>query len=134
MKKLTIPALFYGGLCIFSLVVGALYFTGVLELNPVELSDDFVAGIDDLDSFARMMGVVTFVVGIVQGLTSFAIWKRRMFYLPLGFTVFSILSVAVKLTGKISAFPMLKLAAYLIVLGILLFDRKEFNKQKHITE
>ncbi|MCR4600421.1 MAG: hypothetical protein K5767_01595 [Clostridia bacterium] len=50
-----------------------MYFTGVLELNLVELSDDFVAGIDDLDSFARMMGVVTFVVGIVQGLSSFAI-------------------------------------------------------------
>ena len=126
MKKLTIPAIFYACLCIFSLVVGILYFTGVRELNPLELSDSFVDGIEDLSSFARKMGVVTFVVGIVQGLSAAAIWKRRFYFLPFGFTIFSIASVVVKLTGKINAFPLTKLIAYLIVLGILIADRKEF--------
>ncbi len=129
MKKLIIPEVFYACLCIFSIVVGILYFTGIRELNPLELSDNFVTGIKDIHAFAKMMGVVTFFVGIVQGLTAFAIWKRRFYFLPFGFTVFSILSVVVKLTGKINAFPIIKLIAYLIMLAILIVDRKEFSKR-----
>ncbi|MBR0416876.1 MAG: hypothetical protein IJI56_03605 [Firmicutes bacterium] len=69
------------------------------------------------------MGFVTFVVGIVQGLTVFSILKagRPVYYwVALGFTLFSIASVVFKLKGKINAFPILKLIAYLAILTVLL--------------
>ena len=42
------------------------------------------------------------------------------YLLALGFTLFSLASVSWKLKGKINAFPLLKLAAYLLILFILL--------------
>jgi len=129
MKKLTVPCVFYACLCVFSLVVGVLYIAGARELNPLELSDGFVSRIRDVRAFARMMGGVTFLVGVVQGLTALAIRKRRFYALPLGFTIFSIASVTVKLAGKINAFPLLKLVAYLVMLAILIADRREFGRQ-----
>ena len=88
------------------------------ELNPLELSDKLMQRLSDHQKrkrFARFMGFVTFVVGIVQGITSFSIFKagRKLHYwIATGFTLFSIGSVAVKLKGKIHAFPLLKAVAY----------------------
>ena len=123
---LTLCGFFYAVLCIFSIVTGLIYMSGKKELNPLELSDDFVKRLDDpekMRSFTKKMGLVTFFVGIIQGLTSYAILKGRtpvFYWIALGFTVFSICSVGYKLKGKINAFPLLKLVCYLAVLVILL--------------
>lgn len=118
--------LFYALLCVFSVVTGAMYLAGRRQLNPVELPDQFVTRLGDegkLERFARIMGLVTIVVGIVQGVSAYAIllahgeWAR---WFAVGFTVFSLCSVLFKLTGKISAFPLLKLGAYIAVLIALL--------------
>ncbi|MBR3349732.1 MAG: hypothetical protein IKG55_06625 [Solobacterium sp.] len=119
---------FYGLLCVFSIVTGIIYMSGKRELNPLELSDSFVKKLDTLEKrslFAKKMGFVTFVVGIVQGITSYAILKGNNAFwygIALGFTLFSIASVAFKLKGKINAFPLLKAAAYTAILIILLFS------------
>ena len=117
---------FYALLCVFSIVTGIIYMSGRRELNPVELPDSFVGRLLDegkLKRFAMQMGAVTFVVGIVQGLTSYAILRAgspALYWVALGFTIFSICSVAFKLKGKVSAFPLLKLAAYVTILVVLL--------------
>lgn len=123
---LVLCSLFYAVLCVFSLVTGLIYMSGRRELNPLELSDAFVKRLSDpvkRAAFARRMGLVTFVVGIVQGMTSFAILAAGTpgrYALALGFTLFSICSVGFKLKGKVSAFPLMKLAFYLAILVVLL--------------
>ena len=100
---LIISAIFYGVLCIFSIVTGSIYMSGKKELNPLELSDKFVSKLkekDKLSEFAKIMGLVTFIVGIIQGLTSYSIFVDRYYALSIGFTIFSILSVAFKLKSK----------------------------------
>ena len=125
---LLLCGLFYALLCVFSLVTGVIYLTGRRELKPLELSDSFVQRLSSenkLRAFARFMGFVTFVVGIVQGVTAYALIRRgspTLYWIALGFTIFSICSVGFKLKGKISAFPLLKLVAYLAILVILLLD------------
>ena len=100
--------------------------SGKKELNPLELSDKFMEKLSDpvkRSAFARKMGAVTFAVGIIQGLTSFSLLKGASplpYWFALGFTVFSIGSVVVKLKGKINAFPLLKFAAYVAILVVLL--------------
>ena len=119
---------FYAVLCVFSIVTGLIYASGKKKLNPLELSDRFMARLSDpekLRKFTINMGWVTFAVGVVQGLTAFAIFRRgsaALYALALGFTLFSIASVAVKLKGKLSAFPLLKCAAYLAILAVLLLQ------------
>ena len=69
------------------------------------------------------MGWVTVLVGLVQGLTAYALFRRgsSLFYaIALGFTLFSIGSVVWKLKGKISTFALLKSMAYAAILLILL--------------
>ena len=118
--------LFYLLLCVFSIVTGLIYLSGKRELNPLELSPKTMERLSDPEkrmSFAKKMGFVTFVVGIVQGITSYAILKggSPVFYgIALGFTLFSICSVLFKLKGRINAFPLLKLVAYLAILVVLL--------------
>jgi len=122
-------ALFYGVLCIFSIVTGIIYMSGRKELNPLELSDRFVEKLSDQERkqrFARQMGFVTFVVGIIQGITSYSIYTHTGYGIALGFTIFSIASVLFKLKGKINAFPLLKLGAYVLILVILLVERSVF--------
>lgn len=103
-----------------------MYALGRRTLNPLELPDRFVERLNDegrLQRFARFMGVVTFVVGLVQGATAWAILTARdggSYALALGFTAFSICSVLLKLRGKVSAFPLLKLVAYLAITVVLL--------------
>lgn len=123
---LTLCGIFYALLCVFSIVTGILYMSGKRELNPLELPDSFVQKLSSenkLERFAKQMGLVTFVVGIVQGLTAYALILGRspaFYWIALGFTIFSIGSVAFKLRGKINAFPLLKLAAYVAILIVLL--------------
>lgn len=118
--------LFYAVLCVFSIVTGLMYASGRKELNPLELSESYMKRMTDagtLKRFTVKMGWVTVLVGIVQGITAFSILKagKPVFYwIALGFTLFSICSVACKLKGKINAFPILKCCAYVAILAILL--------------
>lgn len=123
---LTLCGAFYAVLCVFSVVTGLMYAGGKRALNPLELSEKFMSRYADpgrLKRFTVKMGWVTFAVGIVQGITAWAIFRRNgpaTYWIALGFTVFSILSVAFKLKGKVNAFPALKCAAYLAILIVLL--------------
>ena len=117
---------FYALLCVFSIVTGLLYAGGKKELNPLELSDRFLARYADPEKRARFavrMGWVTFLVGIMQGVAAFAILRGHsslLYWIAMGFTLFSIASVACKLKGKISLFPILKSVAYVTILVVLL--------------
>lgn len=123
---LILCGIFYGILCIFSIVTGIIYMSGRKELNPLELSDRFMKKLSDPDKrrkFAQKMGFVTFIVGIVQGITAYCILKGSSpldYWIAMGFTLFSIASVSVKLKGKINAFPLLKMIAYAVIFVILL--------------
>ncbi len=129
---LILCGIFYSVLCVFSIVTGLIYASGKRKLNPLELPDSFVNKLDEEDKlkrFAIQMGYVTFVVGIVQGLTAFSLFKAKglLFYLiAFGFNLFSIASVLFKLKGKINAFPLLKLCAYIMILIVLLVYRRSF--------
>ena len=117
---------FYTLLCVFSIVTGLMYSSGKRKTNPLELSDKFMSKYDTpekLKRFTIMMGWVTFAVGIVQGITAFALIKAGKpiyYWIALGFTLFSIASVAFKLKGKINAFPIIKCIAYVAILIVLL--------------
>ncbi len=117
---------FYSLLCVFSIVTGLIYMSGKRELNPLELSDGFVAKLNSpgrLHKFTVFMGFVTFAVGLVQGITAFGLFAANSpiyYWIALGFTLFSIVSVTLKLRGKINAFPLLKAVAYVMILIVLL--------------
>lgn len=123
---LLLCGIFYAVLCVFSIVTGLMYASGKKKLNPLELSDKFMSRYTDSDRLMRFtikMGWVTFLVGIVQGITSFAILHRRnavLYWIALAFTLFSIASVVWKLKGKINAFPVLKCIAYTAILVVLI--------------
>jgi hypothetical protein len=123
---LLLCGIFYAVLCVFSIVTGLMYASGKKKLNPLELSEKFMSRYTDSDKLKRFtikMGWVTFLVGIVQGITSFAILHRHnavLYWIALAFTLFSIASVAWKLKGKINAFPVLKCIAYTAILVVLL--------------
>ena len=119
---------FYGVLCVFSIVTGCIYMSGKRQLNPLELSDSFVAKLDTpekMSAFAKKMGFVTFIVGIVQGITSYSILVGRSpvcWWIAFGFYLFSICSVLFKLKGKISSFPLLKLVCYTVIFIVLVLS------------
>ncbi len=123
---MTLCGIFYAVLSVFSLVTGLIYVNGKRKLNPIELSDKFMSHFtsqDKLNLFTKTMGWITFIVGILQGITSFAIFQRNKmayYWIALGFTLFSITSVAFKLKGKINMFPVLKCILYTAVLIVLL--------------
>ena len=123
---------FYALLCVFSIVTGLMYASGKKKLNPLELSDKFMSRYEDPDKlkkFTVKMGWVTFVVGIVQGITAFSmicIYYPVCFWIALGFTIFSICSVAFKLKGKINAFPILKCIAYVAILAVILLIGRKY--------
>ena len=123
---LTLCAVFYAVLCVFSIVTGLLYARGKRKLNPLELSEKFMSRFTDeerLRRFTVRMGWVTFAVGVVQGLTAFALFRRGgvlPYAAALGFTVFSLSSVLFKLKGKLGLFPLVKCAAYFAILAVLL--------------
>ena len=124
-----IYGIFYGVLCIFSIVTGLIYMSGKRKLNPLELSDKFVEKLKNENLTKRFTfdaGLLTFVVGIVQGITSYSLFVRKSlfnYYFALGFTIFSIGSVAFKLKGKINIFPLLKSIAYILILILLLLNK-----------
>ena len=126
---LLLCGIFYSVLCIFSIVTGIIYMSGKRKLNPLELSDKFMEKLSDpekLLKFTKKMGLVTFIVGIVQGITAFCIFRGGtpvFWWFALGFTVFSIASVAYKLKGKINAFPLLKSIAYIAIFVVLIMYR-----------
>lgn len=126
---INISGIFYGVLCVFSIVTGIIYMSGKRKLNPLELPDKFVEKLKDNNQIKRFTfdaGLLTFVVGVVQGITSYSLLLRRgvvNYYIALGFTVFSIGSVAFKLKGKINIFPLLKSVAYIAILIILLLTK-----------
>ena len=127
---LILCGIFYSILCVFSIVTGIMYGFGKRSLNPLELSDKFLEKFeskDEIKVFTIKMGWVTFFVGIVQGLTALAIFKRTFYWLAIGFTVFSIVSVLVKLKGKINIFPIIKLFFYLIILIVLIISFSSFK-------
>ena len=122
---LIISAIFYSVLCVFSIVTGIIYISGIKELNPLELSDKFVSKLKKekkLSKFAKTMGLVTFLVGIVQGITAYTIFIDKYYAISIGFTIFSIFSVAFKLKNKINIFPLLKSLAYISILIILIIN------------
>ncbi len=132
--------IFYSVLCVFSIVTGIIYMLGKRKLNPLELSEKFVQKLEEnhsVDSFAKKMGLVTFVVGIVQGITAFAFFFGHSpiwYWIALGFTIFSIGSVCVKLKGKINFFPLLKFIFYVLILIVLLLNGTRnlfFEKNNH---
>lgn len=123
---INISGIFYGVLCIFSIVTGIIYMSGRRELNPLELSDKFVKKLENNNLKKRFTfdaGLLTFFVGIVQGMTSYSLLMRKFYYLALGFTIFSIGSVLFKLKGKINIFPLLKFFAYVLILVILILSK-----------
>ena len=123
---LSLCGAFYALLCVFSIVTGLMYANGKRELNPMELSDRFMNRYSEpekLRRFAVKMGWVTVAVGIAQGIAALAIlWRQGAAYwwIALGFTLFSIASVAFKLKGKVSTFAVLKSIAYAAILIVLL--------------
>ena len=126
--SLILCGIFYSVLCIFSIVTGIIYMRGKRKLNPLELSENFVKKLDDeqMSAFAKKMGFVTFVVGIVQGITAYCFILGNSsicFYIALGFTIFSICSVLFKLKSGINIFPLLKLIAYVLILVVLLYTK-----------
>ena len=123
-----ISGIFYGVLCVFSIVTGIIYMSGKRKLNPLELPDKFVKKLENENLTKRFTfdaGLLTFVVGVVQGITSYSLIIRNSmvnYYIALGFTIFSIGSVAFKLKGKINIFPLLKSVAYVAILIVLLLN------------
>lgn len=119
---------FYSVLCIFSIVTGIIYMSGKKKLNPLELSEEFVKKLNDSNKmgvFTKRMGFVTFVVGIIQGITAFSLLKGYhpiLYYISIGFTIFSLCSVLIKLKGKVNMFPVMKLFFYVVILVILLLS------------
>ena len=90
---LILCGIFYAVLCVFSIVTGCIYMSGKKELNPLELSDRFMERLSDPEkrmAFARKMGAVTFVVGLVQGITSYCIYRAKGAGIVHGKPVFSI--------------------------------------------
>ena len=124
---------FYALLCVFSIVTGLMYARGKRKLNPLELSEKFMSRFTDeerLRRFTVRMGWVTFAVGIVQGITAFAIFRGNSlicYLIAIGFTLFSIASVAFKLKGKINLFSLLKCVAYVTILIVLLLPKARMH-------
>ena len=131
MKKHYIPMTFYACLCIFSLIAVVAHLAGSRTFMTLELSKSFILQkIEAVQPFLNKICVVTFIVGVLRGLSALAILKRRFFYFPVGFTVVSIIAVVVKMTIEFNGLYILKLAAYLTMLAILITDRKNFGKKQ----
>lgn len=121
--------IFYWVLCVFSIVTGLRYLRKGNVVNPLELPKKMAARMDDPEYMRKtsvFFGWLTFWVGVVQGLTAWSVmfggspWNYR---LALGFTVFSLISAGSKLLMTFNIFPILKEAAYLAILAVLLLRR-----------
>lgn len=127
--------IFYSTLCIFSIVTGIIYMKEKRKLNPIELSEKFIKKLDTdtkINKFTTKMGFITLLVGIIQGIAAISLFKghnKIFYYISLGFTIFSILSVLFKLKSKINTFSLIKFIFYTLILIILLLEstRVYFN-------
>lgn len=133
---ITFCGIFYSILCIFSIVTGIMYMSCKRELNPLELPDTFVNKLKQdetkLKRFVFDAGLLTFVVGLLQGLTAYSLFKghsKVLYFIAFGFTLFSIFSALTKLKKKFNTFPLFKSIAYITILIILLLPvtRTLFN-------
>ena len=135
MKKHYIPMTFYACLCIFSLIAVVAHLAGSRTFMTLELSKSYyLQNIDATQTFLNKICVVTFIVGVLRGLSALAILKHRFFYFPAVFTVVSIIAVVVKMTIEFNGLYILKLAAYLTMLVILIADRKDFGAKVNHDE
>ena len=101
----------------------------------LELSKAYILqNIDAVQTFLNKICVVTFIIGVLRGLSALAILKRRFFYFPVVFTFVSVIAVVVKMTIEFNWLYILKLAAYLIMLVILIADRKNFGAKVNHDE
>jgi len=124
---LSICAVFYAILCIFSIVVGIITISSG-SFSVIELNQDAVSLIENALSTintgtAVFFGLITIVVGILQGLASAFILlghSRIGFWYAIGFTLFSLLSCSSKLFMSVNLFSIAKIAAYILVLVFLL--------------
>ena len=131
MKKHYIPMAFYACLCIFSLIAVVAHLAGSRTFMTLELSKSFILQkIDAVQPLLNKICVVTFIVGVLRGLSALAILKHRFFYFPVGFTIVSIIAVIVKMTIEFNGLYIVKLVAYLTILAILIADRKNFGKKQ----
>jgi len=96
--------------------------SGKRKLNPLELSDKFVKKIKDMDKFTKKMGLVTFIVGIAQGISAIGLYKiSYLTYFSLAFTIFSFISAFTKLWNKWSNFAFIKLICYSLILCLFVY-------------
>jgi len=140
-KLLFFCGIFYTILCIFSIVSGIIQICSP-NLASVELNEAMISTIQAfLDSTGitinRFFGIITILVGLLQGLAALAIWKGESkfgYWYTMGFTIFSLLSCSSKLFMSINFFSITKIIAYLLVIVILLLSvsRAQFWRQ-HTT-
>ena len=121
----TLCGVFYGCLCIFSLVMGLYYWIFAPDLSMIELSRNMTDRLSSVFSapLTTVFGILTFSVGILQGLASYAILKatkKSLYRYAVGFTVFSLLSCSSKLLMSVNAFSIVKIVCYTAILVILL--------------
>ena len=132
MIRIVLCGIFYSVLCIFSIVTGIMYMSGKKELNPIELSDNILKKISSTEKkqkFTKRMWLVTFLVGILQGLTAYSLLfltNKNLYYFAIWFTIFSIISVLFKLKWKTNTFSTIKLLFYITILVILIINTKIF--------
>ena len=96
--------------------------SGKRKLNPLELSDKFVKKIKNIEKFTKKMGLVTFIVGIAQGISAFGLYKMNyLLYFSFAFTIFSFVSAFTKLWNKWSTFAFLKIICYSLITCLFVF-------------
>ena len=133
MILIILCGIFYSVLCIFSIVTGIMYMSGKKELNPIELSDNILKKISSTEKnqkFTKRMWLVTFLVGVLQGITAYSLLfstNKNLYYFAIWFTIFSIISVLFKLKWKINTFSTIKLIFYIAILVILIINIKIFS-------
>jgi len=139
-KLLIFCGLFYSILCIFSIVSGIVQICSS-DLAAIELNDAMISAIQGaLTSTGLTIGVffglVTILVGILQGLAAFAIWKGHSkigYWYALGFTVFSLLSCSSKLFMSVNLFSIAKIIVYILVIVILIMGVSRAHFWRHTT-
>jgi len=115
----------YAGLCIFSIVVGLYYIFAQVDINMVELSQEIK---DNMAAFfapfplVKVFGIITFTVGVLQGISAYGMLiskNKKVYYLAIGFTIFSFLSCASKIYVVVSLFALAKIVMYALMIACI---------------
>ena len=122
----------YSGLCIFSLVVGLYFMINYRNIDYLSLglSEQIINTVNRFIGLANgqynklviISGLMTFVVGIFQGITSISLLKghKKFHYsFALGFTIFSLLSCSSKMIMAVTLFGIAKVFVYLFIIFVL---------------